>query len=162
MRKHYLLLALVISIFFFQSCRGDQDDSQPNITSNTELLCASPWKAYAATIDPALNIGGKMVTDFLTQFEDCEIDDCTKYNIDGTGIYDEGPTKCDSTYPQTSSISWSFTSNDETTLTEDGETYYIKELNETTLIYDLIFDGSVVGEGATPGIDYTMTFSFSH
>lgn len=46
----------------------------------------------------------------------CDNDDCLTFNSGGTLTFDEGAIKCDPTDPQTSSGSWTL-SSDETTLT---------------------------------------------
>lgn len=48
--------------------------------------------------------------------DSCDLDDCLTLNVGGTITLDEGAFKCDPTDPQTSSGTWSL-STDETTLT---------------------------------------------
>jgi hypothetical protein len=112
------------------------------------------------TISPGIDIGGTVITDFYAQFvEPCDKDDLVKYDGNKTGVYDDGTVKCDPKDPQTTNFTWSFDLS-ETKITEDGETYDIDELTETTLKYSFIVDGEDFG--GTPGIKHKVTVTFKH
>ena len=158
MKKNLLLTLSFIAVLFISSCKDDTKEPTPAKTK-TENLCSAPWKATAATIDPAIDVGGTQVTDWYSQFEACMKDDLVKYESNKTGTYDEGATKCDPTDPQNTPFTWTFDLS-ETKLTEDGDTYDIIQLDETTLKYSFVYDGADIG--GTPGIKYKMTATFKH
>ena len=45
-------------------------------------------------------------------FQPCMLDNTGKFNADGSGVADEGATKCNVAAPQTSPFTWSFTNNE--------------------------------------------------
>ncbi len=157
MKTKILLVLCSFTSMYLTSCKDDTKDNPA--PSKTTLLCASPWKMTAATIDPALDVGGTQITDFYTQFENCTKDDLTKYESNKTGISDEGPTKCDPSDPQSTPFTWTFDLT-ETKITEDGETYDVIQLDETTLKISQVVDGEDIG--GIPGIKYKLTITTKH
>ena len=99
-----------------------------------------------------MSIGGTQISDFYAQLDNCSKDDLEKYNTNNTVTYDEGPTKCDPTDPQTQTSPWSFNS-DETILTVDGESYKILTLTSTQL--KMSFSELI------DGINYTYTATYA-
>jgi len=128
--------------------------------TKTELLTASAWKIKEFTVNPGIDIGGVVITDFLTQLDPCDIDDLNIYKADGNGIIDEGPTKCNPSDPQTTTFKWVF-NPDETKITEDNtDTYDIIQLDETTFKTTIIADGSEIGGIA--GLKYKLSVTYKH
>lgn len=128
--------------------------------TKTELLCSAPWKVSSLTVNPGIDVGGVVVTDFLTQLEPCSVDDTETYKVDGKGISDEGPTKCSVSDPQTTSFTWVF-SPDETKITEDNtDTYDILQLDESAFKASIIVDGAEIGGVA--GVKYKLTAGYKH
>jgi hypothetical protein len=153
------MLALsLLTTFLFTSCTKDEPKKA---LTKTELLCSSPWKLTSLTIDPGLDVGnGVIITDFFAQYEPCSKDDLIKYNTNGQGIYDEGPTKCDPNDPQVTSFTWLFNA-DETKLIENGnEEYNLIGLNETELTLNQVLNGDEIG--GNPFINYTITAKYKH
>ncbi len=104
-----LLLLLAVSAFTVVACKDDESNED-------KLTAVSCWKnTKSETYDPTTNTWTEDVLD------DCDKDDCTRFNADKTLTFDEGATKCDPTDPQTSSGSWSL-SSDGTTLTINDPT----------------------------------------
>lgn len=94
-----LILLFVISSLIL-SC-GKDDGAKAK--TKTDLLCQASWKFSAATV------GGADVSSFL---QPCQKDNIVKFNTIGDGSLDEGASKCNSGDPQTTTMSWSFQSNE--------------------------------------------------
>jgi len=132
-----LMLSLLTLAFLFSACK--KDDQVP---TKTELLTQGLWKMTAYIVDPEFPIfdnEGNMTgtsNDMFATMEDCEKDDTNKFNTDKTLVTEEGATKCDSSDPQKTTITWSF-NTDETILilTGDGDaiTLSILELTDNVL-----------------------------
>lgn len=128
--------------------------------TKTELLCSAPWKLSSLMVNPGIDIGGVVVTDFLTQLEPCDVDDLNIYKVDGKGISDEGPTKCIASSPQTTSFTWVF-SPDETKITENNtDTYDVLQLDENAFKISIIVDGADIG--GVDGLKYKLTSGYKH
>jgi len=136
------------------SCNKDDDDNNTTKTK-TELLTAGTWKYTACVISPAYDYygDGVMATDLFAIFKPCEKDDFEVYKTDGTWEYNEGPTKCDPSYPQAFSEPWSFTAN-ETKLLVGTDEIEILELTATKLKVRYSFEDA--------GITYTEEDILSH
>lgn len=152
------LTLILLTSLLFTSCTKDEPKKA---LTKTELLCSAPWKMTSSTIDPGIDFGnGVIVTDFYAQFDPCQKDDLIRYFSNGTGVYDEGLTKCYPLDQQMESFTWLFNS-DETKLTENEEDEYnVVGLNESELIMNAIFDGDEIG--GIPSLKYTMTAKFKH
>jgi len=133
-----LSLGLLIgSTLFLSNCKKDEKDPEPTpvvtpAPTNTEKLTGKNFKLTALTVDPAL-LG---VTDFYSQYDDCQKDDL--YRFDTPNIYkeDEGATKCNTNDAQTKTGTWAW-NTDETIITTSlgGETisYTVLSNDGTTL-----------------------------
>src|ERR1700730_3706778 len=97
-----LLLGLIIS----SSCKK----SSSNNKTNTELLTQSTWKYDHAGIDLDNNgtIDSAVPASFL---QSCDTDGTITFNTAGSGVVDEGPTKCNAASPQSVPFTWSFKNN---------------------------------------------------
>jgi hypothetical protein len=155
MNKITLFLAVSI-LLIITSCKKEEEEKPK---TRTELLTAKPWKLTALTVNPGINIAGTTITDFYTQLPSCEKDNIEKYNIGGTGFYDEGASKCNPSAPQTRPFTWIFNPS-ETILTIDGESANILQLDATTLKVTSEVEGSEIG--GTPGLRYTITGTYSN
>jgi len=129
--KITLVLFIVLSIALISSCSKDDEP----LLSRLELLTQKPWKLKSTTI---VGIGSSPP-------ESYSADDIHTFNTDGTYLFDEGPTKEDSSDPQTVNGTWEF-AEDETIikLSYGGLTLNqeIVELTSTTLKvkFNFIFD----------------------
>ena len=107
----------------------------------------------AATINPGFPDGmGGTITDFYAFMDDCEKDDFTNYNANGTYISDEGVSICDTTSAQTTPGTWKFTDNETKLLMDDSTSLGIVQL-----------EASIMKLKLTQVIDtteQTMTFTF--
>lgn len=129
--KLILALALVLTITLISSCSKDDDP----ILSRLELLTQKPWKLKSTTI---VGIG-------TSPPESYSADDIHTFNTDGTYVFDEGPTKDDSSDPQTVNGKWEFAESETIIkLSYGGLTLNqeIIELTNTTLKvkFNFIFD----------------------
>lgn len=138
--KKLFLLCIVASLLVVSACKKDSEPTKK------ELLTGKNWKLTAYTVDPSFpivdDLGNIIYTnDFYAQMSDCDTDDLTKYNTDGTAIYDEGPSKCDPAYIQTTPGTWVF-SADESVITinfnDSPASYTILELTSSTLKMKII------------------------
>ena len=96
-------------IFPFFSCKKSSDSSSK---SKTTLATQSSWKIQSVGAD--LDKNGTVDLDVTSQLQACQTDNVYTLKSDGTGTADEGSTRCSSTDPQTSAITWSFKSNEAT------------------------------------------------
>jgi Lipocalin-like domain len=81
--------------------------------SKTELLAKAAWKYDNAALD--MNRDGTADAPVPPGFiQACDMDNTLTFNPDGTGIADEGGTKCNGSNPQTSPFTWSFKDNEQT------------------------------------------------
>ncbi|PBQ30404.1 hypothetical protein CNR22_01035 [Sphingobacteriaceae bacterium] len=131
-------LAVVGSSLFFTNCKKDEKDPEPEPTptpvvqTNTEKLTGKNYKMTAATVEPAI-FG---ITDFYGQMTDCEKDDLVRFDTPNIYKDDEGPTKCNTNDPQTTSGTWVW-NTDETILTitsgSENTSYNVLQNDGTTL-----------------------------
>lgn len=96
-----IFTSLAIVLFFLTACQ--KDDNLPVLKTKTELLSQSAWKFSAATVSG---------TDASGYLQTCQKDNVYTFVSSGTGTIDEGPSKCDTNDPQSSSFTWTLTSND--------------------------------------------------
>lgn len=149
------LLILLLVVFAF-SCK--KDDPAPAPTSE-QLLVASKngWIITAATINPAIVLGGTSITDLYTQFEACDKDEVLIFKT-STTYQEENPIKCD---PSENAIAESGTwtiSSDKTIINfkPSGDDAYegkIVTLTATALTLTTDFDPGT-------GIKYKLTLSY--
>ena len=131
----HLLFLLACFFVVVVSCQKDENKNDNNTTkSKTELLTTGTWKYIGATINPAYDYygDGTLTTDIFSIMKDCEKDDFEVYKTNGTWEYNEGPSKCDPSYPQIFSLPWNFADN-ESKLILGGVEHTILELTATKL-----------------------------
>lgn len=122
--KYLKLIALLIPVVMI-SCSKDDDDNNNGGTTpqtNTEKLCGKNWKY--SKIESDTNNDGVADVDITSQFDACELDDFNTFNTNSTGTYNNGPTKCVSSDPQTSAFTWTWLAN-ETQLKWDAISYNV-------------------------------------
>jgi hypothetical protein len=121
------------------SCSKDDDNTVSAgglaPSANTNKLCDKNWKISSVFVDG---------TDLTPVIPGCQIDDLYKFSTDGTLTYDEGPTKCNPSDPQTTPGTWSWASN-ESKLVIDGDTSDVVT-NSGTVLKLSIDDGTSVTE----------------
>lgn len=111
------LLYLLPALFLVLGCDDDDDDDMPSGSAKTQTLTQTSWKFDNAGLDA--NKDGTIDTDISSQINACVKDNTVKFEPNGTGTSDEGPTQCPTSPGQTVPFNWSFTSN-ETVLNISG------------------------------------------
>ena len=98
---------LLIGGFCLTACKKDDDKAK----TNTEKISLAAWKYDKAEIDANKDGTGDFpVPD--SEIEACERDNLITFKADNTGTIDEGPSKCNSTDPQSMPFSWAFKTNE--------------------------------------------------
>ncbi|MFL5741721.1 MAG: hypothetical protein ACJ75B_15955 [Flavisolibacter sp.] len=144
--KYLMAIALCLMI----SCKK----SNNNEPSKTDTISEKPWKFSSGGID--YNKDGTVDLNFSTLaiIPPCVLDNTASFKSDGTGIADEGATKCDPANPQTSSFTWKFTNNDQSIqiggngLLGTGGEFRILVLNSST--FSLSKDTTISLNGIPP------------
>ena len=135
-KRHLLMLScLVCSILLFNSCsKDDSDHRAPNTKTELQSIASGIFEKAAAAI-----VGD--ITGNLEAFnKDNTITFTATANAKGTGVADEGPTKCDAADPQSATFNWTL-ENNETQLNSDkplfpggSGVFNIISLTETNLV----------------------------
>ena len=106
--KFVLMLAIVVLV----SCKKGEDSKGG--ATKMELITKAAWKYEHAALD--VNKDGQVDTDLPAGFvEACDKDNTLLFKADGSGVADEGPSKCDQGNNQTTNFTWAF-ENDEKNL----------------------------------------------
>jgi hypothetical protein len=118
----YPMLIFSLSIILI-SCSKDKEDS-----FNSDALTTGSWKLSGYMTDYQKD--GTYEENTFAILADCEKDNIYTFHTDGSGIVDEGPTKCLDNEPQTQTFSWRLNDG---TLTFGSQSYQLEELSESTL-----------------------------
>ena len=98
-QKLYFLIALA-GLISFSSC---SDDDKDPAKSDAEIIGSGiAWKFNAVTAN------GISVAALI---DDCHLDNLVTFNYEtpfSIGVVDAGPTKCDSSAPQTTDFTWTY------------------------------------------------------
>ncbi|MGZ5286235.1 MAG: hypothetical protein ACXWB9_03575 [Flavisolibacter sp.] len=106
----------ILLAFFLISC--DKEENDPPAPTNTDHISSSQWQYENGGVDGDKN--GTIDLNLSTVgIPDCVLDNKATFNANGSGVADEGATKCDAAHPQTTAFNWNF-SNNETTLNIAG------------------------------------------
>ena len=119
----YAMLIPALSLVLL-SCSKDDDEA----TFNTDALTNGSWKLSEYKTDYEKD--GTYEENTFAILANCEKDNIYTFHADGSGIFDEGPTKCLDGEPQTQPFSWSFTDGK---LTFGSQNYQVEELTESKL-----------------------------
>jgi len=119
--------SLMLAAASITAC-GKDDNPTPGKTK-TELITQAAWKFETEGID--LDKNGTIEAP-SGEVDDCNKDDVFTFNTGGTGIRDEGTTKCEGTDPQSEAFVWQF-KDSEKELEFDGHLFKLHTLNETSL-----------------------------
>ncbi len=104
--KYLSLLAL--AALLFAGCDKDKN----NDPTRTELITASAWQYDNGGVDQDRN--GTVDISFSSGIlPTCVLDNKANFNANGSGVADEGTTKCQASDPQTSPFTWAFTNNEQ-------------------------------------------------
>jgi hypothetical protein len=124
-----LIVCSLTILFLLPACQ--KDNAVVVAKTKTELISQQTWKFSNATV------GG---SDVSAALQTCQKDNIMTFVAAGTGSVDEGPTKCNSSDPQTNPFTWNFQSNEtilfiSTPLFSGGSsTFTLISLSETQLV----------------------------
>lgn len=156
-----ITLLLLASVCLFSCDNGNDDNDQ----SKTHHLTASSWKYESGGVDQDRNGTIDLTFESTGLLQSCLLDNTGKFNSDGSGIADEGATKCNATLPQTTPFNWNFTSN-ETLLNISGAGLFglngqfkVRELTETKM--SLSKDSTLSSPGA-PSVTVALIVNMKH
>ena len=122
-KNHILALALLVTLI---SCDKDED-----VIYTSEMLTNGSWKLIEYRSD--YDKDGVYEENTYVLMGECNTDNIYTFLSNGTFIQDEGPAKCDETYPQTQTYTWSFQDNTASLQMAENK-FNIEKLNATTLI----------------------------
>src|SRR5215467_6320200 len=107
------LLLVITGITSTLACKKDHDEATA-VKTKTELITTGTWRYIASTVNPAYDYygDGTVTTNIYAIMKDCEKDDFETYKTNGTWEYNEGPSKCDPSYPQLFTFPWHFANNE--------------------------------------------------
>lgn len=112
MKSKIWALILPVGLAFLPACQKSADGgSGTPAKTKTQLLAKSAWRFDHAGLDLDNNgtIDSPVPAGIL---ENCDTDGTLTFNANGTGVGDEGPTKCDAADPQTANFNWSLKNNE--------------------------------------------------
>ena len=150
------LLLMITVIATTLSCKKDKEENANTVKSKTELITKGSWKRTALVSNPAYdwNANGVFDTNILNTMFSCEKDNFETYQANGMVVTNEGATKCDSSDPQTWSVTWSFGDNETKLIWDGNDVYTLLELTETTLKFQSTFTEN--------GVTYTQVETYGH
>jgi hypothetical protein len=139
-------------------CQKDDNNNNGGSTK-TQLITTGSWKLTSDYIDPAVDVNGDGVADHevFNFYDDCSKDDMLTFKSNGTLTFDEGPTKCDPTDPQSENTTWKFGSNETQLIVGSAgseETVQLIELSTTAL--------KIRTSSTVAGVVYTETMTYKH
>ncbi len=105
------LLILPLAFLISTGCQKDGGYGGTTKKTKTELITQSTWKFDRAGLDLDNNgtIDSPLPAGVL---QSCDTDGTLTFNSNGTGVGDEGTTKCDPATPQTVNFTWSLKNNE--------------------------------------------------
>lgn len=147
-------ISSILILVVFLSCKGDDEP----VNQKEKMLTGKNWRLIAAESDPPILAAGQNISDVYAVMPACAKDDLTKFDSDGSVVFDEGPSKCESTDPQTETSDWSFNS-DKTSITVeiDSKTvsYEILEISDSRLKVSFVETDEDTGTNHTITATYT-------
>jgi hypothetical protein len=109
---------------------------QPVVPPGRELLTRPNWRITALTEATTDASGNTTTTDIFALTPACERDNFWKFNLTNQYVIDEGPTTCGSNSPQTTTDSWTLSSDEkelQLSLYGAAQIFSVKTLSSTTL-----------------------------
>ncbi len=98
------LLIMALAMITFSAC--DKEDEP----TKSEDATRSSWRYDNAGLDGDKN--GTIDQSITAQLQPCMKDNILTLSANGTGVVDEGATKCDANAAQTTAVTWNFTDNE--------------------------------------------------
>lgn len=154
-KTHPIILLLMITAATVTfSCKKDKEENSAK--TKTELLTTGTWKLISYTSNPAYDWygNGNFATDIFNALNPCERDGLDTYRTNGIVEINEGALKCNSTDPQTFTLTWAFTNNESKILYDGFDEYELIELTASTMKLRQIF--------VENGVTYTHNETYGH
>jgi Lipocalin-like domain len=158
--KKTLLLLSASFMMTFASCTKEAI-APVVVKTQTELLLhnGASWKLTAATVDPALPVGGTLITNYYAQLDACDKDETYLYSANpitattGSVVIDNS-VKCNSSEQSKYAGTWSFNSDGSLTTSygTSSSTEKVLSLTESKFV-----TAQVIPIG---GINYTITLTY--
>ena len=158
----YFFLILISSAVII-SCDKDEENTEP---TKTEMLTSQSWKYNDGGVDQDRN--GTIDFTFASTgvLQPCMIDNTGTFSPNGTGVADEGATKCSVSAPQTAQFTWAFVNN-ETAMNVTGPALFglggrfkIRELTSTA--FSLSKDTTVTIPGFPLPMNIALIVNLKH
>ena len=110
MKWKWWLFFITLALLGNYGCQKSSGNGGTKKTTS-ELIATSSWKFDHAGLDLDNNgtIDSPLPSGVL---QSCDTDGSITFNANGTGVGDEGPTKCNAANPQTVNFTWSLKNND--------------------------------------------------
>jgi hypothetical protein len=137
MIRNYALALLLIGFVAFSCQKEADDDNGGGNKTKMDLITSAAWKYDTAAIDVDGNGSTEQALPPGTILS-CDRDNTITLKKDGTGTVDEGGSKCNTSDPQQTAITWQFKDN-ETVINIPNEIFGVSgdvkilELTETKL-----------------------------
>ena len=134
--------------FIVLSCKKDKEPTR------TDLLTASKWIYDNGGIDQDKNGTVDIPFSATGLLLPCIMDNSGTFHTDGTGIADEGSSRCDPSFPQSTPFTWKFLNNETemevfgTGLFGFGGRFSVVELTDTK--FTMSKDTAVAFPGVPP------------
>lgn len=119
--------AAFLLTLLFVSCQKPKD-STDILAEKTNFLTAGVWHFTGYRYNNGI---GSIVTTY-TDLPACRQDDLRSFTKNGTGDMNEGPTKCNSTDPQSIAVQWYFVNAQTNWININGTEYIVNMLDNTT------------------------------
>jgi len=111
-------LLTLATLTIWTACKKN-NSSSTDTSPRTTLITEASWKFDASGVD--FNKDGAIDVIDSTTILPCQKDNTYTFNKDSTGVADEGPTKCNSTDPQTTDFTWSFSGTGQSVIKSDAD-----------------------------------------
>jgi hypothetical protein len=109
MKQVFAAAIALLAMISFTACKKGGGGAK----TKTELITQSSWKYDNASLD--LDRNGTPDSPLPPGFlEPCDTDNTITFKSDGSGVADEGASKCDPAAPQSSPFTWTFKDNEQT------------------------------------------------
>mgnify|MGYP000356639986 CR=1 FL=1 len=135
--KKTILITAIISLAVVSCKDKEKEQPKPSLSARQTMLIGKDWKIKSVVSE------GSDITPILPG---CVKDNIIYHFNDATsGYYDEGATKCETTDPQRTNISWALINNETRIITSDPDgkdTFNI--LNLTATEFKLGIDKDVI------------------
>jgi hypothetical protein len=154
---------ILITAFWLTACDKDDEKKEP---TKTDLLSSQSWKYDNGGVDQDRNGTIDFTFASLSVLQPCILDNIGTFNANGTGVADEGATKCSTAAPQIIPFTWNF-QNSETEINIQGPGLFglggkftVKELSATA--FSISKDTTVTLPGFPVPMNIALIVNLKH